>query len=47
VEKKAFESVAEALRETIRQHKFKAELLVKMHLDDEAWHQVMVRPENV
>ena len=46
VEKKALESVAEALRNTIQQHRFNAESLVKMHLDDGAWHQVTVRSED-
>ena len=47
VEPKAFESVAEALRETIRQHRSNAESLVKMHLDDGAWHQVIVGSDDV
>jgi hypothetical protein len=46
VEKKAMERVAEELKETTAQHKRKAESLVKMHLDDEAWHQVTVNVFN-
>jgi hypothetical protein len=47
VEKKAIKRVAEALKETTAQHKRKAESLVKMHLDDEAWHQVTAKPDDV
>lgn len=47
VEERAIERVAEGLREAIQEHRRKAERLVKMHLDDEAWHQVMVKPDHV
>jgi hypothetical protein len=40
---KAIDSMPEALKKTIVQHKRRAESLVKMHLDDEAWHQVAVK----
>ena len=47
VDKKATEainSMPEVVRETIVAHKRKAESLVKMHLDDEAWHRATVKP---
>jgi hypothetical protein len=47
VEKKAVESVAPALKGTFVEHRRKAEYLVKIHLDDEAWHQVSVKRSDV
>ena len=46
VENKAMESLAEALENTLK-HRREAEHLVKMDLDDEAWHQVTVIPSDV
>ena len=48
VDDKAFEAIgstAEAARESIERLRRRAESLVKMHLDDEAWHQVTVKPD--
>jgi hypothetical protein len=47
VDKLARERVAEELRQTIVDHRRRAESLVKIHLDDEAWHQVTVKPDDV
>lgn len=40
----AINSMPEVVKKTILAHKCIAESLVKMHLDDEAWHRVTVKP---
>jgi hypothetical protein len=43
---KAISSLPEDVRKTIVWHRGEAGSLVKMHLDDEAWHRVTVKPDN-
>ena len=44
---KAIQSVAKASKDTFAKHRRKAEHLVKIHLDNEAWYQVTVKPNDV
>ena len=46
VESKAMESLADTFKDIV-EHRREVENLVKIHLDDEAWHQVTVKPSDV